>query len=143
MRLGEKLAQLLDQRRPYAVDIVELGARILVAAGEVEHGGAPAGEVAIVAGQHLGVDLADEADAQGVDEALERDRPAGLDGFRELLDFARTPALKFSQAGELVRLPGQPEQSHRAPDQPGLEQLGHLLAAEALDVERLAADEMA
>ena len=91
VRLGEELDQFLDQRRADAVDIVQLGTSFRITAGKLQHSRAPAVEAAIVAGQDLGVDLADEADAQRVDEPLERNPASGLDRRLELLDLLGAP----------------------------------------------------
>ena len=129
---------------PIAVDVVELGARLGIAGRGRLHRLAPRLEPVVVARQQAGVGLADEADAERVDEAVERDPAARLDrplaGSRPSSRPSRGSSRELRQA---LRVRGQAEDVGGLPDQPRLEQLRHLLAAEPLDVERVAADEVA
>ena len=70
VRLGKELAQLLDQRRADAVDIVEFAPEFPSPVASCSMAARQRVEAAIVPGQHLRIDLADEADAQRVDESL-------------------------------------------------------------------------
>ena len=96
-----------------------------------------------MARQQARVGLADEADAERVDEAVERDPPARLDRALQVLGLPRAPAGQLAQPRQALRVRGQAEDVGRLADQPRLEQLRHLLAPEPLDVERVAADEVA
>src|ERR671925_1296290 len=87
----------------------------------------------------MGIGLADETDAEGVDEALKRDTAARLDRAAQIVRLLAAPT---GQLGELLQPLAQTKYVGRLRDQAGLEQLRHLLAAQTLDVERVAADKM-
>ena len=102
------------------------------------------GVVALIgAGEQARVGLADMADAEGIDEALERDAAARVDGAEEVGDreLAEPLALdELDRTGAVARL--EREDVGRRVDQTvGVERLD-LLVAEALDVEGVARGEM-
>ena len=116
VRLGEIGAQALDDGLADLIHGVELLPCIRVACGEVAAGLAEGLKGAVAAGQRAGGGLTDVTNTQGVDEALERNAAAGLDGGEEIAhrDCAETLLLlEFDRAvaareGEDVRRLGDP-----------------------------------
>ena len=96
-----------------------------------------------MARQQPRVGLADEADAERVDEAVERHLAPRLDRLLELFHLSLGPERQLLELRQTLRIPREAENIGGLLDQAGLEELRHLLAAEALDVEGVAADEVA
>ena len=98
-RVGGGDADLLDIAQP-AVALADLGRGLLLLhvvglllalLGGLQHLGQPVVGVAVFLRQDLGRRLADQRDADGVDEAVERDGLARLDGRRSRLRTERSP----------------------------------------------------
>src|SRR3546814_2537158 len=100
----------------------------------------PAFEVAVAARQQLGGGLADLADAEGIDEAIEADGGAVLDRLHQLRRRLRTPALAL---GDPRFMRDEAEDIAGGGDQAIVEEGLDVLTAEPLDVEGVARDEMA
>src|SRR4029079_3784986 len=86
----------------------------------------------------LGGRLADQRDADRVDEAVERDGLARLDRGDEIAHREVAPALALP---DLVDPPGQAEDVARDLEQPVVEEVLDMRAAQPLDVEAVARHE--
>ena len=103
------------------------------------HLGAPDGIAAVMAGKELAVGLADATDAEGVDEAGERDRAAGLDRSQEAIDGAPLPAFARQK---FVPVGGQTEDVGGSGEPAEGDEFEQRFLAETLDVEGGACGEM-
>ncbi len=145
MRLGEESGEILGHRGTDLVDRDQmLPGRALGTAGQFLHRRAPIDQGMIIQRQQPRGGLADLADAQPIDEAVEPDPAARLDRVEQFPDRLLAPAHLILQGQQLrPALPvGQGEDVGGRFDAPGLvEELGILLA-QALDVEGVARGEM-
>src|SRR5215471_5368378 len=82
--------------------------------------------------------LTDLRYAKGIDEAIERDRPALVDRGDELLGADLAPAFAFHDRRRI-----EPENVARLADQPVLPEGSDVFLAEPLDVEAITRDEVA
>ena len=143
VRFLEELAERLGDRRPDAIDRIQLLARLSIALGRGFHGGTPPLETAIVAGKQARVGLAHVTDAERIDEPGERNAPARLDRPTQVFRLLLAPQRQRLELLQALRVLSEAKQIAGLFDQTRLEQLRYLLAPQALDVERLTADEMA
>src|SRR5579871_1874636 len=136
--LGEEIGDRLRDDRPDALDRREF----LRCAGAARRGPQML-PVAEMARQPARVRLADAADAERVQEPVQRDRPARVDRFEEIAhgDFAEP--LPFAQGWTSLPVAGaQGEDVGGGADHTFLEEELDLLVAEPLDVEGVARAEM-
>ena len=108
------------------------------------HGGGEGFPRAVVAGEEARARLAHMADAEGEDDAVERDGPAVVDRLEEVLGGFVAPALAVLQLGEVAVAVAvaKREDVGGFPDPAVPVELFDLLGAETFDVEGGAGDEM-
>ena len=108
---AEEIRQFLGDRRADADDAAEFLACFRPHDGRRQHLRAPVGEAAVMPRQQARVGLADAADAERVDEALQRNVPPRLDRARQVARRHLAPAfafgdLRLSRAGSWNRSAG-------------------------------------
>ena len=142
---GDELDGRPGDHRANPVDVGQCLQALALRRGSRFHRRPPLFDGAVATSEQARRRLADVADAQRVDEAVERDAPAGLDGAEEVGGRGLAPALQLGELRERVAavLLLQVEDVRRAPHPTlGVECLD-LLGAETLDVEGVAGDEVA
>ncbi len=107
VRLGEEGDQVGGDRRADAVDVDQLAPGVGVRIGGRAHRILPAGERAVVPGQQARRRLADLADAERVDEPVERDGAPRLDRRQQVVDRLLAPARPLAQAIGVRRAAGR------------------------------------
>ena len=145
VRLGEEIGDGLGHGRPDALDIVELGDRPPLPGHRAAAimASRKASARAVASRQEPRGDLADMADAEGIDEAVEPNVAARLDGREQLLGGGRAPTLALLELGGGAAIAGlKGEDVRRRLDQALVVERLDVLLAEALDVEGVARDEM-
>ena len=99
MRLGEEIDQRVDHGLADALDVVEVavGLAVLAARDRAITAARNASKRAERLGEVARRRLADMADAERVDEAVERDAAARLDGLEQVLDRLGAVALLLGE----------------------------------------------
>src|SRR6185436_12514751 len=116
----------------------------ILALGGGQHGIPEALGRAIAAGEDSRIGLADMANAECVDETIERDRPALIDGIEQIPDAGLTPAFALPQRmrGRPVSLLQGEDVEWRFDELIGIKFLDYLLP-QAFDIEGVARYKMA
>ena len=141
MRLAEIVVQAFDHRVADLVERIHFLLSLLVVLGELETGLVEGGPIAIAARQRHRRRLADMADAERVDEPLERNLAPRFDGVEQIAHRGLAEALDLLEADLFVALL-QREDIRRLLDPFVLVEQLDLLLAQPVDIEGAAGDEM-
>src|SRR5262249_34883376 len=128
--LAEETDDILGHVLPDAVDVGELAPGVALPVACRQHALTPACEATIVARQQLRRLLSHLADAERIDEAIERDLAARFDGVAELARALLTPALALADNGGI-----EAEDVGGRLDELVFPEIGDVLGAEAFDIE--------
>ncbi len=143
MRLGKEVGDRGGDHRADALDIVEIGEGLTLPILGFAHGLKERVDAAVMSGEKSSGGLADMAHTERIDEAVETNVAARVDGVEQIAGGGLAPAFalgKLGRGARIARLQG--EDVGRRLDQPFLVEGLDVLLAETLDVEGIARDEM-
>src|SRR5260370_4869602 len=120
--------------------LLDLVRRLLAFLGGLQHLGQPHVYVAVLLRHDLGRRLADQRDADGVDQAVERDGTAIIDRLDEIVDRQIAPAFTLL---DLIASLGEAEDVTGDLEQPVVEEVLDVRAAQPFYVEAVARHEVA
>src|SRR6185437_8224359 len=139
--VGEVGCQAIDDRLADLIHGVHFLARLGIAFGQLDAGVVERPPASVTASQRTRGCFADVAHAQGVDEALERDLPAGLDGGKQIAD-GDLPESFFLLEADLAVARFESEDVGGLLDPAPLEEQGDLLLPQPLNIKGAPRDEM-